>query len=195
MTALDQRPLHRLAIEIANTYVDPIVVAERDLPTPCSNWNLGELLAHMVGQHFGFAQALREATAPASAYLPVPFSPRVWRQSTQELLEACAGADLEETALQVELHPTQPLPIPMIINAQLLDTVVHTWDVARSLGLDFEPGEKLATAVFNIAQPIPDDERRDKPGAAFGHALPVTGSSWEQSLMLLGRDPRTNPGN
>ncbi|WP_051267697.1 TIGR03086 family metal-binding protein [Nakamurella lactea] len=193
MSTVDQRVLHRKAISIANTYVDPIVVAERELPTPCAEWNLGELLAHMVGQHFGFAQAVREGNAPKSAYRPVPFSPRVWRQSTQELLDAFAGADLEDSALEVELHPTQPLPLPMIIGAQLLDTVVHTWDVARSLGQPFEPGEDLAAAVFAIAQPIPDDERRDQPGAAFGHALPATGSPWQQTLRLLGRDPLVFP--
>lgn len=189
MSATDQRGLHRRAITIANTYIDPIVVAERDLPTPCGDWNLGELLAHMVGQHFGFAEAVRTGTAARSAYRPVPFSPRVWRQSTLALLDAFAGADLEGTALEVELHPTQPLPITMIIGAQLIDTVVHTWDVARSLDQDFEPDDELATAVFRIAQPIPDDERRDQPGAAFGHALPTAGTPWEQTLQLLGRDP------
>lgn len=189
MNTFDQRGLHRRAIAVANTYVDPIVVAERELPTPCADWNLGELLAHMVGQHFGFAEAVRTGNAPKSAYRPVPFSPRVWRQSTRALLDAFAGADLDGTVLEVELHPTQPLPMTMIIGAQLIDTVVHTWDVARSLGQDFEPDDELATAVFRIAQPIPDDERRDQPGAAFAHALPTSGTPWQQTLQLLGRDP------
>ena len=190
MRTPDQRSLHRRAIDVANTYVDPIVIAERELPTPCADWNLGELLAHMVGQHFGFAQAVREGTAPKSAYRPVPFNPRVWRQSTQELIEAFAGADLDDTVLEVELHPTQPLPLTMIVGAQLLDTVVHTWDVARSLGQRFEPDDELAAVVLRIAEPIPDDATRDRQGAAFAHSLHTVGSPWERSLALLGRDPQ-----
>lgn len=194
MSTLDQRALHRHALDIASTYIDPIVISERALPTPCSDWNLGQLLAHMVGQHFGFARAVRTGTAPKSAYLPVQFSPKVWRESVDDLLDAFAAADLDEAVLEVELHPTQPLPMPLIIGAQLLDTVVHTWDVARSLGQEFEPDRELALAVLRITQPIPDDERRDQPGAAFAHALPAEGSIWERTLLLLGRDPHLQFG-
>jgi uncharacterized protein (TIGR03086 family) len=190
MDHLDQRALHRQALELATTYIEPIVLDERTLPTPCANWDLGQLLAHMVGQHFGFAAAARNGTAPKSAYRPVRFSPATWRDSVNDLLDAFERADLDATVMQVELHPVQPLPMRFLIGAQLLHTVVHPWDVASTLGQLFEPDRVLADAVLAIAEPIPDEENRETPGAAFAHRLPATGPSWARSLALLGRDPQ-----
>lgn len=190
MNQLDQRKLHRHAIHLASTYIEPIVLDERGWPTPCADWNLGQLLAHMVGQHFGFAKAARCGTAPKSAYQPVQYSPGLWRESAEDLLDAFAGADLDAAVLEVELHPTQPLPMSLIVGAQLLDTVVHTWDVARSLGQIFEPDPTLAEAVLAIAEPIPDNDRREGQEAAFAHRLPITGTTWDRMLALLGRDPQ-----
>lgn len=188
MVVQDQRALHRHALELADGFVEHIAPADLVRCTPCADWDLGQLLAHMVGQHLGFAAAARDGTAPKSAYAPVPFTVTGWHRSADELLAAFDTADLAESVLEVELHPTKPLPMPVIIGAQLLDTAVHTWDVARSIGRTFSPDDELAHAVLKIAEPIPDDEHRGTPGAAFAHALPGIGTPWERALALLGRD-------
>lgn len=189
MDSNDQRPLHRHALELASGYVSRIDDDDLSRPTPCTDWDLGALLAHMIGQHLGFAAAIRDGTAPRERYAPVPFGHRAWQVSVDQLLEAVAGADLSATVIEVELHPTRALPVPMVIGAQLLDTVVHTWDMARGMGEQFTPSEELAQAVLTIAEPIPDNESREAPGAAFARAVPSTGTAWERSLALLGRDP------
>lgn len=78
----------------------------------------------------------------------------------------------------------------MLLGAQLLDTVVHTWDVAAALDEPYTPPSDVADAVLAIAAPIPDDEGRERPGAAFAHAVPSGDGPWERALGLLGRDPR-----
>ncbi len=93
----------------------------------------------------------------------------------------------------------RPLPIAVLVQAQLLDTVVHTWDVAAALGESYTPEPDVVDAVLRIAEPIPDDERREKPGAAFAHARETDGTPWERTLALLGRTragppPRDRPG-
>src|SRR6185312_4801598 len=159
--------LHRSAIAAASTYVSRIGDEDLTRPTPCSAWKLGQLLDHMVGQHLGFATVVREGTAAAAAYHPVPFTPASWRDSVDRLVDTFAGADLSARVIEVELHPTRPLPIGVLVAAQLLDTVVHTWDVAATLGDVYEPDPQTAEAVLQIAEPIPDDDSRDQPGAAF----------------------------
>ncbi len=191
MVSEDRRSLHRHALQLADGFVDRITASDLTRATPCADWDLGQLLAHMIGQHRGFAAATRDGTAPVSAYAPVRFTLAEWHRSVDELLAAFDAADLAESVIEVELHPTKPLPMPVIIGAQLLDTAVHTWDVARSVDRTFTPDDELAEAVLKIAEPIPDDELREAPGAAFAHSLPATGSPWERALALLGRDPHT----
>ncbi|MDQ6659282.1 MAG: TIGR03086 family metal-binding protein [Actinomycetota bacterium] len=189
MATADQRQLHRAALKIASGYADRINETDLGRPTPCVGWNLGRLLSHMVGQHLGFAAAIRDGDAPKSAYLPVRFSRQSWRDSADELIAAFAGADLRGAVLQVELHRKRQLPVTVVIGAQLLDTVVHTWDIARSLGEDFTPSKKLVRPVLRMAEQIPDTGNRDAPGAAFEHALLAADTPWHQTLALLGRNP------
>jgi hypothetical protein len=65
--------------------------------------------------------------------------------------------------------------------------------MAAALGERFEPAPDVAAAVEAIAAPIPDDERRDSPGAAFAHAVSTGEATWDRTLGLLGRDPDWRP--
>ncbi|MFT3852277.1 MAG: TIGR03086 family metal-binding protein [Ilumatobacteraceae bacterium] len=184
----DQLQLHRSSIAAASTYVARVTDDDLGRPTPCSAWNLGQLLDHMVSQHLGFAAVVRDGAAEPDAYRPVPFTLAAWQASVDSLLDAFAGADLQARVVEVELHPTLPLPIGVLVGAQLLDTVVHTWDIAATLGDTYEPDPQTADVVLRIAEPIPDDDSRDRPGAAFAHALAPGPTPWARTLALLGRD-------
>jgi len=183
----DPVQLHRDAIAVASSCVDRITDADLGRPTPCAAWDLRHLLEHMVGPHVGFATVVRTGQADAIAYRPVPFTAASWRASVDDLVTAFAGADLTAKVVEVELHPTHPLPIAVLVQAQFLDTVVHTWDVAAALGARYEPAPDVVAAVLAIAEPIPDDERRDRPGAAFAHAVDAGPTTWSRTLALLGR--------
>jgi uncharacterized protein (TIGR03086 family) len=185
----DQRPLHRAALDVASSYVARLDPSQLPLPTPCAGWDLQQLLDHMVGQHFGFATAVAKGEAGADAYRPVPFTPELWAESVQALSDAFAAADLAARVVEVELHPMQPLPVSILVGAQWLDTVVHTWDIAASLGERYDPPADVTEAMLQMATAIPDDDRREQPGAAFAPNLTVDGDAWDQALALLGRDP------
>jgi uncharacterized protein (TIGR03086 family) len=184
----DPRQPHRSAVEAAGAQVRRVTGDDLDRATPCGPWTLSDLLAHMIGQHLGFAAAVRDGDAPASAYAPVPYTPEGWEQSVSALLTAFDGADLDARVVEIELSPA-PLPVARVVNAQLLDTVVHTWDIAQALGTRHVPSADLAATVARLAATIPDDGRRDRPGAAFAHAVPAEGTAWERALAQLGRDP------
>jgi uncharacterized protein (TIGR03086 family) len=183
--AIDQRELHRTALRTAGQQVSRILPSDLGRATPCAGWWLAELLAHMIGQHRGFAQAVRHGAAPAHAYAQVPFTHAEWRDSVAELTDAFADADLDQPVVPVELSPTS-LALSRVVAAQLLDTVVHTWDIARSLGHGYTPSAALLTATALLARSLPDSARG--PGAAFGRLLPVSGAVWADTLALTGRD-------
>jgi uncharacterized protein (TIGR03086 family) len=190
MTATDHLAMHRRALATASSFVERVDATDLTRPTPCAGWDLRQLLEHMVGQHLGFTEVVRTGAAPLDAYHPVPFTRPAWQASVDDLVAAFAAADLDARVVAVELHPTHPLPIAVLLGAQLLDTVVHTWDVAAALGEPYTPPSDVADAVLAVAAAIPDDEGRERPGAAFAHAVATGDGTWERALGLLGRDPR-----
>lgn len=56
----DLRQLHRMALLGAGTYVRELTSTDLDRRTPCTEWSLADLLGHMIGQHEGFATAVRD---------------------------------------------------------------------------------------------------------------------------------------
>lgn len=180
----DPRNLHTAALSLADDHVATVGASDLGRPTPCAEWTLADLLAHMIGQHFGFARSVRDGDAPVEAYVPVPFTLDAWRTSVADLVAAFAGADVGGTAIERELAPV-PLPIRRIVDAQLIDTVVHTWDVARALGRDFTPPEALLAATASIAAGLPDQAYG--PDAAFSTRLDRPGTVWSDTLALVGR--------
>jgi uncharacterized protein (TIGR03086 family) len=180
---------HRRALTDADRLVRQIASADLGNPTPCGDWTLADLLAHMTGQHRGFAAAARAGDAPVDAYAPLLFTLEEWDASVADLLTAFADADPEGEAVLREIAPI-PLPMSRVVSAQLLDTAVHAWDIARSLGRPYEPSADLAASVGEIAVSVPDDARRTRPGAAFAPAVRTPGTAWESALAHLGRDPQ-----
>jgi uncharacterized protein (TIGR03086 family) len=176
--------LHRSALDAASQYVDQLGREQLSRPTPCTGWDLATLLAHMIGQHRGFARAVRHGRATLADHAPQEFIPRAWQTSTTELLAAFAGADLSSTVTELTLAPT-PLTVGQVVGAQLLDTVVHTWDIAVTIGECYTPAEDLVDIVAAVASAVPDHARGvDTP---FGPRRPAYGSRWQRVLADLGR--------
>ncbi len=188
---MDERlGLHAEAMELLDSVVQHVTDGDLERPTPCAGWTVADLLAHEVGQHVGFAAAVRDGDAPESAYVPVPFSSETWRDSVEAILSAFAGADPDAPVIERELA-TVPLPLRVVVDAQLLDVLAHTWDLAKGLGHDFTPPDHLAADFLRMAQAIPD--RAYGEGLPFQERLEPEGTDWEQALRLLGRDPGWSP--
>ena len=187
MTVTELRTLFRQAVAEMAPIVAHVDTGDLSRATPCAGWDLGQLLAHMLGQNRGFAAAVMAGTAEKSALAPAPFDQQSWTESVDRLLEAFDGAADDDQILLVELLPTERLPLQFVIGAQLLDTVVHTWDVASALDLEFAPSPQLVAPILAMAEGIPDDGNRLEPGAAFAPALPPTDNDWGRLLALLGR--------
>lgn len=185
----------------ATTFINWIRPSDLTRPTPCTEWDLAALLAHMVGQNRGFAVAARTGRASTHDHLPELFTPDRWVDSAYDLVAAFAEADPDSGILEPELHPTRPLSLSTVVGAHLLDTVVHTWDVARSLELLYLPTHDIAVAVMDVASTVPDGPSRRRPSSPFAPPVRTPGpqSPWARTLAYLGRDasaprdPRSEP--
>ena len=187
------------AVQASVTVVSKAGHADLARPTPCGDWTFGQLLAHMAVQHDGFAAAAAGNGADPSAWRvqrstadPV----EAYRAAADRVLRAFAadGVLTRDFALP-EIGLGATFPAGMAIGFHFIDYVAHGWDAARTLGLDYELGPDLLDAALAIAEAIPDDQTRLRPGAAFAPRVTVSESAshLDRIAALLGRRPDWRP--
>ncbi|MER5253177.1 MULTISPECIES: TIGR03086 family metal-binding protein [unclassified Streptomyces] len=179
-------------------------------PSPCAGWTLRDLVAHMTAQHHGFAAAARGAGADRTYWIAPdlgrdPF--KVYDESVRHVLAAFAeegGAGAAGGAGQVGSDGEvgvleRGFTLPEIggtftgrlaVGFHFLDYVVHSWDVAATIGVGLDLPRPVVEAALDIARRVPKDPERRGPGAAFAPVLPTQedASPLEEMLALLGRD-------
>ena len=84
------------------------------------------------------------------------------------MLEAF-GADgvLDREFALAEISPVLRFPAAQAISFHFIDYVVHGWDVARSLGVAYQPEPDLLAAALPVALAVPGGQARKRDGAAF----------------------------
>jgi uncharacterized protein (TIGR03086 family) len=183
--------LHRAALDQVGEIVAGVSPADLTRATPCAGWDLRRLLAHMVGQNHGFADAAEhDVGVEAFADRPVDDDPQgAWAESARRVGDALAAAvAAERTVLLAEFPGYGRLPARLVLGMHLLDTVVHGWDVATALDLPYRPSDDLVAATLAIARQIPPGAGREEPGASFGPVVDApTDDPWVEALHLLGR--------
>lgn len=189
--------MHRRAMAYAASIVDMVEFEQLGLPTPCAEWDLGQLLAHMTGQNRGFAAAARgEAFDPAS-WAEAPLSERfaeTFAATADEVVAAFAEDGATEREWLLMVGGDEPLPVPgeKAVGFHLIDYIVHAWDVAVAIGREPEFDPLVLAEVLTLAEEVPlDGPTRVGPNAPFAPALELEGGDGllEQLLALLGRDP------
>ncbi len=144
---------------------------------PCAGWDLQALLTHMIGQNDGFATAVTAGDAPQSAY------------TRPAVTASDLASEWDDEVLLIEINPDSTVPVDAAMAMHLLDTVIHTWDVASSLGSPHRPDDELLGIVAAGAKRVPAGASRTRPGAAFVPAVTNDQADpWLITLALLGRE-------
>ena len=187
--------------------VDLVMQAtEQDLarPTPCADWTLHGLLRHMIAQHHGFAAAVGGDADLARWQLePLGEDPAAaYRAAADQVLAAFAADGVLDRDFPLpEIARGLMFPARQAISFHLVDYVVHSWDVARTLGLPADLDPALLETALRVAQVVPGGAARLEPGAAFGPMIDYSGRpgdggarDLDQIVALLGRSPCWQPG-
>jgi uncharacterized protein (TIGR03086 family) len=191
----DIRDLDRRAVRASAELVATITPSDLDRPSPCAEWTLGQLVAHMTAQHRGFAAAAVGDGASLAAWEVNP-SPEDLvadhHAAVERVLAAFAGDGVLDRRFALpEFEVTSTFAAPTAIGFHFIDYVVHGWDVARALGVSFTPDRDVADAALVMAQELPSGPERLKPGAAFAPRVAVdeNASVIDRVVGLLGRSP------
>lgn len=150
-----------------------ITAAEWELPTPCSDWTVRELVRHVVSGNQVFADALGgdsgttpDTVAESSADAELVSA---YRQSTAVLLDAFRRPGVLEQMVTV---PFGTVPAPVALHLRITELLVHGWDLARATGQQgatFPAG--LAEQELSFSRAALADMPADR--RPFGPAQPV----------------------
>ncbi|TQM28870.1 TIGR03086 family metal-binding protein [Nocardia bhagyanarayanae] len=191
------RRLHAEAVRLCAEVVSRVDADQLGSETPCAGWDLRALLAHMATQDRGFAGAARGAEDPGAWEVRIAADPVAdYLAAAAEVAAAFAEPDVfERSVLLPELSSEHRFPAATAIRFHLVDSVVHAWDVARSIGEKIDPGQELALIALEIAEAVPDGPFRSQPGAAFAPVVAGgdSGSIMDRVLRQLGRSPEWEP--
>lgn len=194
----DQRPLHRIAVLRSVEAVDAVRIPDLERPTPCADWTLGDLLAHMTVQHRGFAAAARGHGADEAVWDVATVREAVradpagtYAAAAHDVLDAFAADGIAEATFALpEFGPNAEFPGALAIGFHFVDYAVHGWDVAASLSAAYELPDDVITAVLPLVMAIPDGDFRDDSTSPFDRAVNASAATdFEKILLHLGRTP------
>lgn len=194
MHTINLRASHARAVRATVPLVARVRPPDLSLPTPCAEWDLGQLLAHMTVQHRGFAAAAAGHGGDLDSWQPRPLGDdpgREYARAAESVIAAFAEPGVLDRGIVLPELTSTPIPGRLVIGFHLVDYVVHGWDVARTLGLPYELPPDVLAAALPIAEGVPDGADRLLPGAAFAPRRPDPGEDpLDRILALLGRDSR-----
>jgi uncharacterized protein (TIGR03086 family) len=152
--------------------------------TPCAQWQVRELLAHMIWMQRVFAGGLGDAAVP-------PEAPEVhdgedvaghFARASAAAMDAWRTTDWAEMTLQL---PFSQIPAPIGLRVFVGDALIHTWDLARALGQPYAIPDDLAGPQLELMEQYYDPANRG-PQAAFDLAAPCPdGASTSDRLIAL----------
>lgn len=159
--------------------------------TPCAKWNVKDLSNHMVSGALMFGMVTRGETLPdipdatdfTSGDLVSSFD-----AARQSILAAWEEPGVEEREMN---FPFAILPAEMAARVELMEVLVHTWDLAHATGQDPLLDNSLAENVLDFASVMVPDALRSAQGDPFGFVVaePDSAPPYVRLAGLMGRQP------
>jgi uncharacterized protein (TIGR03086 family) len=187
----DPRAVFATAVSLAGTVIAGVTPDQLGLPTPCRDYDVQHLLAHMVSvlgrvarigrQEDPFMMADRiEAVAP-DAWVSA------WAAAARDVQAAWAD---DATLSRIVRLPWAELPGSAQLGGYTNEVAVHTWDLATATGQRPVWDDQMVAVAFSaITQMLPDEHRPDV--GVFDDAVAVgdDAAPIERLVAWNGRQP------
>ncbi len=146
-----------------------------DKPTTCPDWTVRELVDHAMHWQAMGGGVLGAGTAPGDEWSSI---------------HSALGAAFQDPAnLEGNTEAFGGMPKQGVAGLVIGDLLIHSWDLARSIGADETlPAEAVESTLFGL-QRLPEQMLRGE--TMFGAAVEVAddASSQDKLLAFVGRQP------
>jgi uncharacterized protein (TIGR03086 family) len=186
---IDLTPATHRMVEL----LDAITDVQLDLPTPCPDETVGDLIDHVGMFAVRFRDSAHKTGEPGAA--PTPASANLeagWRARIRGDLVALGDAWNDPQAWEGTTHAGgMEMPAEVVGLVALDELIVHGWDLAVATSRPYAPSESEIDAVTAFVAAF--DAPRD--GTLFGPEVATadTAPALDRLLGLTGRDPGWAP--
>ncbi|MEO8696839.1 MAG: TIGR03086 family metal-binding protein [Acidimicrobiales bacterium] len=178
---MDPIDMYRRATDGAIAVMRAVAPEQLELPTPCAEWSVQNLIDHMTGSTAYLRASLAgQPPSPLSGTSATDFS---------DGADAAASALMEPGALErVCMSPLGfEWTIGHAVMGTIMDTVIHTWDLATATGqsVELDPGlVEMCIAMF-----LPEMPERGRESGLVGAvvAVPEDATADVRLLGAMGR--------
>ena len=163
-------------------------VQKLDGATPCSSWQVRELVNHIVGGTTFFAVAAETGQAPAPAETDFCEGDFVseFNKGAARAVKAFEADGVMDKMMKL---PFGELPGGVFINIAATDTFTHGWDLAKATGQSTDLAPELAAGLLAGAKQFISDGIRGPEPMPFGaeQKAPSGATNADQLAAFLGR--------
>jgi uncharacterized protein (TIGR03086 family) len=190
---MDLFPAFERAVTSTGDIVKAVPAGQLDAPTPCTEWDVRDLLNHVIGTLW-LAEGLLGDKAPRYQMAPgsLPSVDLAGADPAAAYAEAAAAAlaaAAGDALTRVHATPFGEMPGPVFAGFTTLDILVHGWDLAVATGQPGDMDGTLAAHALGFAgQTLATTESR---GGRIGPAVPVAADApvTQRLVAFLGRRP------
>ena len=165
--------------------------ARLDRPTPCQDWDLHELVHHVLGTTTGLAKIGRKEDLGTNPWA----GPEVtddWNIVLADRFEVLAAAWSEDDAWAGSVQLGSEMPASAIGDMAYAEILLHGWDLARALGAELSATPEMAAA---LRRTVAETAELGREMDAYGPEVAVAddASDLDHALAAAGRDPNWAP--
>lgn len=181
--------LHQLA-----DVLDGIGAGQAGDPTPCTEFSVADLRAHIVGWSSAFAAGFCDPAGQA----PEATATAVEGSGAEQVRAAgdriADGIDAGGAERDVTLADGSAMPGEMALAMVLWEYQVHGWDIATATGQPWSPAAEPVEASIGFAEQMLTPDFQGE-GKAFAPRVDVADDApaIERLVALSGRDPKWSP--
>lgn len=150
--------------------------------SPCEEWTVRDVVAHVIGVHRHFLSVLDGTPEPSGDLDDVV---PAWAAARSDVETALADPDRAGRAVET---PFGAMPFEVFVGRVMsVDLLVHTWDVSRAAGLDERINADAVAHAYEGLKPM--DAMLRSPGVFKDKVTPPAGADLQtEFLCFLGRD-------
>jgi uncharacterized protein (TIGR03086 family) len=189
---MQRRPLVAAAAAPTVTIVRAIKADQLDAATPCSQYDVGKLINHLLfwGPSLEGAARKQPVEPPAASDRELDLTDGDWAGKLEAQINRLVTAWGEPDAWEGTTQMGGPMPLPalMIGGMVLSELVVHGWDLARAIGHVPRWDDEVLDVVY---QEVDKTAEQGRDMGAYGPRIlvPDTAPVLDRILGLTGRDP------